>query len=72
VPVAATYGFNEATRDVQLKTQTDDEYTLAEDTVTLQIMEEPDVASVDLYLLDAETGVTLSQLKDIRFTILDF
>ena len=69
MPVAATYGFNEATKDVQLKTQTDDEYTLAEDTVTLQIMEESDVATADVYLLNAETGVTLAHLGDIPIDI---
>jgi hypothetical protein len=54
---------------VQLKTQPDDAYALAEDTVTLMITEEPDVASADVYLLNAETGVTLAHLDDIPLNI---
>ncbi len=68
-PVSATYGFNKATKDVQLKTQPEDAYALAEDTVTLMITEEPDVATADVYLLDAETGVTLANLDDIPLNI---
>ncbi len=68
-PVAATYGFNEATKDVTLKIQSENKYTLAENTVTLMITEEPDVATADVYLLNAETGVTLARLEEIPFEI---
>ncbi len=71
-PVSATYGFNEATRDVQLKTRPEDEYTLAENTITLMITEEPDAAAADIYLLNAETGVTLARLANVPLTIFDF
>jgi len=69
VPVSAAYGFNETTKDVQLATLSDDDMTIAANTVTLQIVEEPEVATVTLYLLEATTGVTLARLDNISFKI---
>jgi len=68
-PVSASYGFRDATRDVQLKQQEGSEQAIAENTVTLMITEEPHVERVAIYLLDATTGVTLALLEDVPFEI---
>jgi hypothetical protein len=69
VPVSATYGFRDASKDVQLERRDDDERATAPNTVMLMITEEPSVERVDIYLLNAETGVTLARLEDVPFEI---
>ena len=69
VPVSASSGFQDTTTDVQLKCQEDNETTVAKNTVTLMITEEPSVERVDVYLLDATTGMTLARREDIPFEI---
>jgi hypothetical protein len=69
VPVSATYGFRDASKDVQLQLREGDERTIASNTVTLAITEEPAVEQVSIYLLDAETGMTLARLEDVPFAI---
>ncbi len=69
VPISASYGFNETTKDVQLAVAEDNATAIAPDTITLQITEEPDVATVTLYLLDATTGVTLARLDNVPFAL---
>jgi hypothetical protein len=68
-PVSASYGFRDATKDVQLKQQEDSEQAIADNTVTLMVTEEPHVEQVTIYLLDATTGVTLARLDDVPFDI---
>jgi hypothetical protein len=69
VPVSASYGFQDATMDAQLKCQENDDTAIAKNTVTLRIMEEPPVDRVTVYLLDATTGVTLARRDDVPFEI---
>lgn len=69
VPVSATYGFRDASRDVQLQRRDDDEQAISRNTVTLMITEEPPVERVTIYLLNAETGVTLARLEDVPLEI---
>ncbi len=58
VPVSASYGFNEVTRDVTMKYDEANPGHLAPNAVTLQIIDVPGVGSVALYLLD-EAGASL-------------
>jgi hypothetical protein len=72
VPVSASYGYRDPTRDVQLAQQEDDPRAVADNTVTLMITDEPPVDRVDVYLLDATTGVTLARLEALPFKIVEY
>lgn len=72
VPVAAAYGFQEATRDVLLAFDEKQSQQLVPDAITLQITEMPNVNLVTLSLLDAETGATLAQLENLPLDIAGF
>jgi len=69
VPVSAGYGFQEATRDVQLELDPDIPQAMARNTVTLMIAETPEVDQVTVHLLDATTGVSLARLEGVPFAI---
>ena len=72
VPVSASYGFQEVTRDVQLALDTDQSRAIARNTVTLMITETETMPSVDevtVHLLDATTGVSLARLERVPFSI---
>lgn len=69
VPVSASYGFQEATKDVQLALDADEPQVIAKNTVTLQIAETPPVDEVTVHLLDATTGVSLARLDRVLFAI---
>lgn len=69
VPISAGYGFRIATKDVALKTAEDDPRRIATNTVTLQITDEPDTATVTVHLLDASTGVSLKQIDNVPLDI---
>lgn len=69
VPVSATYGFDEITKDVQLTPLPEDAMTIAPNTVAVQIIEEPKVATVTIFLLEATTGITLARLDDVPFKL---
>jgi len=69
VPVSASYGFQETTKDAQLALSTEDPRKLAKNTVTLMIAETPSVDEVAVHLLDATTGITLARLEDVPFEI---
>jgi len=43
--------------------------TIAPNTVAVQIIEEPKVATVTIYLLEATTGITLARLDDVPFKL---
>jgi len=58
LPIAASYGFSEVTRDVTMKFETDVPGSLAANTITLQITDIPPTDSVALFLLD-ELGASL-------------
>jgi len=69
VPVSASYGFQEATRDVQLALDADEPRAIAKNTVTLMLTETPPVDEVTVHLLDATTGVSLARLDHVPFSI---
>ncbi len=69
VPVSASYGFSEATRDVRLALAADSTQQIAPVTITLMITETPHVRGVTVHLLDASTGVSLARLDGVPFSI---
>ena len=69
VPVSASYGFDETTKDVQLALGPDKPQTIAANTVTLMITETPSVDQVTVHMLDATTGVSLARLDGVPFSI---
>jgi len=65
MPVAATYGLDETTKDVKMKME-EGSTTLIPNTVTLFIDEIPaGTATVDLDLINSDTGLALSQVTNI-------
>jgi hypothetical protein len=69
VPVSASYGFQEATRDVQLALEAGAPQVIARNTVTLMITETPAVDAVTVHLLDATTGISLARLDHVPLSI---
>ena len=69
VPVSASYGFQETTKDVQLALDVDAREAIARNTVTLMIAETPPVEAVTVHLLDATTGIGLARLDQVPFAI---
>jgi hypothetical protein len=69
VPVGATYGFQEATKDVQLRTRPDSDRAILPNTITLQITEEVTAANLTVHLLDAATGRSLNRLENVPVNI---
>ena len=70
VPVSASYGFQDATKDVRLKL---DEATrqIEKNTVMVYLSEKPGSAIVELHLLDATTGQSLANLKNIPVNLFE-
>lgn len=68
VPIAASYGFNETTRDVTMQFEAGAQGLLAANTITLQITDIPAVDAVSLYVLD-ELGASLQQVENIPLAI---
>src|SRR5262249_14993392 len=62
-PVSASYGFQDATGDVEMKRTEDNPRELAPDTVTLMLSEQPNQKTVSVLLLDATTGAELGAIK---------
>lgn len=68
-PVSASYGFEEATGDVQLKPAETDARAIEPNTITLAITRETEQKSVTVYLLDAASGIELARLEKIEIAI---
>lgn len=68
-PISAAYGFQEQTRDVQLRAVPDDPMQVERNTVTLQIVDAPGVSHVTIHLLDAATGATLYKTDPVPMSI---
>jgi hypothetical protein len=68
-PVSASYGFEDAIGDVQLKRNDDNTREVATNTVTLMLTEEPDQKTVKVVLVDATTETELAALKEIEAAI---
>ena len=60
LPVSASYGFEDATREVKLKTFDDDNKRIEPNTVTVMLFEDISQKTVGVYLLDATTGAELA------------
>ena len=68
-PVSASYGFEEATGDVQLRTSANNSKQIEPDTVTLMVeVEEIGQKTVTVSLLDAASGTELASLDKIEVT----
>jgi hypothetical protein len=67
-PISASYGFDEATREVAMQFEPKLQGKLAPNTITLQITEDPQTPRVSLYLLD-EIGASLYHQADIPIDI---
>ncbi|GAB4443722.1 MAG: PglZ domain-containing protein [Anaerolineae bacterium] len=72
LPVLADYNWQQATRDVQLEMSPDAATQIAPNKVVLQLTEIPAVESVTIHLLDAATGLSLYQLENVPFKVMDF
>lgn len=67
-PVSASYGFDEATGDVELKRHEARPEEIVPNTVTLMV-DEVDQKTVGLYLIDGVSGAELSRIEKIEVTI---
>jgi len=67
--VSASYGFDADTGDVVLRVDEKDNKKIEPNTVTLMVTGETGQKSVNLYLIDAKTGVEISRLEQIEVTI---
>jgi hypothetical protein len=68
-PVSASYGFEDATGDVQLQGSGESSREVAANTVTLMIGEEPGQKTVGVFLLDAATGAELASIREVEVAI---
>jgi PglZ domain len=69
VPVSASYGFEQATGDVQLRPSATDARQIEPDTVTLMVeVEEIGQKTVSISLLDATSGTELASMDKIEVT----
>ena len=60
IPVSASYGFEDATHEVNLMTSESDNKRIEPNTVTMMLTEEISQKTVGVYLLDATTGAELA------------
>ena len=69
VPVSASYGFEEATGDVQLRASATDGKQIEPDTVTLMVdVDQVGQKTVSVSLLDATSGAELASMDKIEVT----
>lgn len=66
LPVAASYGFDEGTRNVELRKSVEDAGKMESNTVTLTITRELAPGEASVHLIDAATGLTLARLAGIE------
>jgi PglZ domain len=62
-PVTASYGFQEATGEIELRRKTDAPNELEPDTVALRIIGDIDQKTVSVLLIDSKTDQTLKKLE---------
>lgn len=68
-PVSASYGFEEATGDVQLRLAVDNPKAIEPNTVTLMLVGETQQKTATIHLLDATTNVELKRLEKVEIAI---
>ena len=69
IPASASYGFEEATGDIQLKMSENEPQTIEPNKVTLLISEPSPKATVSLHLLDAASGVELARIDTVEMAV---
>ena len=69
IPVSASYGFEEATGDVQLRLVENNPREIEPNTITLMIAKESTQKTATVHLLDATSGAELQRLDRIEITI---
>lgn len=67
-PVSASYGFDEATGDVDLK-KDEARQDVAPNTITLMVVDEVDQKTVGLHLIDSTRGAELARIEKIEVAI---
>ena len=68
-PVSASYGFEEATKDVQLRLAKDQPKLVEPNTITLMIAGESQAKTATVHLLDATSGIELARIEKIEVSI---
>lgn len=68
-PVSASYGFEDATGEVQLKQSEENNKKIEPNTVTMMIVEDVTQKTVGLHLIDATSGAELASLDNIEVAI---
>jgi hypothetical protein len=68
VPVSATYGFDDATKDVRLRISDTATRSIETNTVTVQLTEKS-IAATDVCLLNAVTGAVLANILNIPVSL---
>lgn len=68
-PVSASYGFEDATGEVELRTMKDNPKELEPTTITIMLIEEAPQKTVNVVLLDVSSGAELSSLEKIEVAI---
>lgn len=68
-PVSASYGFENATGDVQLKVAEENSKKIEPNTITVMVSEEPSQKTVSIVLLDSTSGAVLATLDKIEVAI---
>jgi hypothetical protein len=68
-PVSASYGFEEATSDVQLRSAEAESRTVEPNTITMLITGDIQRGTASVHLLDAASGVELGRLAKIEIAI---
>jgi hypothetical protein len=66
LPVAASYGFDEGTRNVELRKSAEEPGKMETNTVTLAITQELAPGQASVHLIDAGSGVELARLAGIE------
>ena len=68
-PVTASYGFDEATGDVQLRPTEGQDREIEPNTVTLMLADSIGEASANVHLIEANTGRDLAKIGPIDVAI---
>jgi hypothetical protein len=71
-PVVASYGFEDGTGDVQLKTAEKDTWSIEPNTITLMITKDPSQKELKVYVLNATTDEELASSKEIEVSMMPY
>ena len=68
-PVSTSYGFEDATGEVQLRTKEGDPRTIESNTVAVMVVEEISQETVSVHLVDATTGTEMAKIDRLEVAI---